>query len=232
MTLILRGKSVQIDESLLTAHEAAQFSQFPNGGVVEPWFIPFWESSFKPGDTVLDIGANVGIISIGLALLGGVVHAIEGSPRNAERLQKICKPLRQISVHPVALDASPRKAKTRFNDCIGAEHPEQDVSYEQYDAYAKRVGIADPAFVKMDIEGMETVALHGMKDLVERVRPVWQIEYHPSLPYRYDGYPGFVPVKDGGFSFDTFTKHGYRILNQDLAPVDAVSGDGNYFFLP
>ena len=84
MNLTFRGIQVPMDESLLYPAEAEQVRQCPTGGVMHESWASLWESAFKPGDTVLDIGANVGIISIALALLGGVVHAIEGSPRNYE----------------------------------------------------------------------------------------------------------------------------------------------------
>lgn len=150
------------------------------GGKKTEYTIKHLRQFFKPGDTVLDFGAYIGTHSIPPALLGGIVHAFEASPRNAPRLRAFCKPLRQIHVHEVAVSDHAGYVHTQFPDCIGAECPEQDVRYVVYDDYAREAHISSPAFVKMDIEGMETVAFFGMTNLIENIRPIWHIEYHPE----------------------------------------------------
>ncbi len=83
----------------------------------------------------------------------------------------------------------------------------------------------DPRFVKMDIEGMESVALLGMEKLIHAVRPVWQIEYHPGIG-------AFIPAGNGGFDFTQFSQAGYRIFDQDFNRVEKMAAPMNYFLLP
>ncbi|MCK4994935.1 MAG: FkbM family methyltransferase [Candidatus Omnitrophica bacterium] len=192
----------------------------------------FWVNAFEPGDTVLDIGGYIGLVSIPLAFFGGIVHTFEGSPRNHIRLKEICKPLRQIKIHPVALSNQKKQCTTRFNDCIDGEHPEQEVNYVAYDEYAKENNIPDPKFVKMDIEGMESIALLSMNNLLENIRPVWQLEWHCHFNTQYSDYPGFVSHENGGFDFNKFKALNYTIYNEDFKIVEQFDKPENYFIFP
>ena len=183
------------------------------------WF-PIWQRAFSPGDTVVDIGAFTGTISTCLAFMNARVHAFEGSPINVPKITRTVSSLNQIIIHPVAVSNVAKKCKTRFNDCNGRAHPVQDVEYVIYDEYAEPHGIHNPRFIKMDIEGMETVALLGMTHLLESIRPVWQIEYHNDLPFRYRDYPGFVPKEQGGFDFSTFPRLNYRVINEWMQEIN------------
>lgn len=193
-----------------------------------------WKLFFEPGDYVLDIGAYIGIISIHLAFLGAVVYAFEGAPSNHDRLESICKPLRQIIIHRKAVSNKNYDVKTRFNDCIGREHKEQNIQYVVYDEYAKQHSLNDPKFVKIDIEGMESIALLGMSNLIENVRPIWQIEWHKGTPFKYSDFPGFVSVEEGGFDFEKFGKLDYEIFDINLKSIKLEDFElyGNYFFIP
>lgn len=195
-----------------------------------------WRKFVKPGKVVLDIGAYVGLISLHFASLGASVHAFEGSPRNVPRLKSLVEsfPEYEILVHGVALSDERAEKNSRFNDCVDRDHPVQSVSYMVYDEYAALVGIPDPSFVKMDIEGMETLALKGMSRLIHEVRPVWQIECHKGLPFKYDGYPGYVPTEEGGFDFQEFERAGYMIYDEGRRKTDIghMACFKNYFFVP
>lgn len=191
-----------------------------------------WINAFEPGDTVLDIGGYIGLVSIPLAFFGAIVHTFEGSPRNHIRIKEICKPLRQIKIHPVALSNKQKQCITRFNDCIDGEHPEQEINYVVYDDYAKENNIPAPKFVKMDIEGMESIALLGMTNLLENIRPVWQLEWHCHFNTQYSDYPGFVSHENGGFDFKRFKELDYTIYNEDFNIVTQFDRPENYFIFP
>lgn len=222
MNLNFEGIQFPISEPLSPGEENS-IRLFPTGGVVRPGWVALWRSFFEPGDTVLDIGANIGVMSIAFALLGGMVHAIEGSARHVCRLRRICAPLRSITVHPVAVSDETRTELGLLDDCAG-QMPVQEIHFVAYDDYA-RENIPDPRFVKIDIEGMESLALLRMRNLIHNVRPKWQIEYHPSMG-------GFVKLDDDGFDFLEFVRADYRIFDQDMNPVPEMTQDMNYFLLP
>ncbi|MBI5677240.1 MAG: FkbM family methyltransferase [Planctomycetes bacterium] len=131
-----------------------------------------WEKCFDPGDTVYDIGAHIGTTSIPLAILGGIVHAFEGSQLCYDRLEENCAPLRAITVHKVALHELNKTCNTRFNDCIGTQHPVQLIKYVRLDDYVSENNVKDPDFIKMDIEGMESIVLKTMRRFIEEVKPI------------------------------------------------------------
>ena len=217
---------VRIPFTDLSEHEADQVRSAPGGGNMSTAQLAVWHSHIRPGETVIDFGANIGIVSACFAMLGAVVHSVEGSPNNFERLERNLRPFGGVTVHPVAVSDRDLGCTTQFNDCL--EHAVQSVRYVAWDNYS----MLNPSFVKMDIEGMESVALLKMNTLIRGKRPVWQIEYHESNPYKWDGYPGFVRPEDGGFDFSTFTKNGYDCFNESMQQVDGPSGHAIFFFVP
>jgi len=223
------GKAHDIPEGIIL--DLDLISQFPL-----QTYESMWRKFIRPGDIVLDIGAYIGLISLHFALLGASVHALEGSPRNLPRLNRLVKtfPEYRIRTHGVAVSDKNETINTRFNDCLGREHPTQEVQYVVYDEYAAANGVPDPSFIKIDIEGMETIALKGMSRLIHEVRPVWQIECHKGLPFHYEGYAGYVSTEMGGFDFQEFERAGYLIYNKERKKVNFrnMVCFENYFFVP
>lgn len=195
-----------------------------------------WKKFISKNNVVLDIGAYIGLISLHFAALGAKVYAFEGSKRNSERLKKIIEsfPQYEIFLHEVALSDKKEICKTRFNDCVDREHPEQEIQYVKYDEYSIENKIPDPDFIKIDIEGMETLALKCMKRLIHEIKPVWQIECHTGITFKYQGYPGYVSVDDGGFDFEEFEKAGYVMIdeNKKIKKIKEMKCFKNYFFVP
>ena len=79
---------------------------------------------------------------------------------------------------------------------------------------------------------METIALYGMTDLLENTRPIWQIGYHKGLEVKYEDYPGFVEIENGGFDFNRFKELGYTIYNEQGRLVDGFTSWGEYLCIP
>jgi len=185
------------------------------------------------GDVVYDLGAYIGTFSIPMALEGMSVIAFEGFPDNYKRLNVNVAPYSNISTHCVAVSNKEDNVFTQFNDCtdIYPATP-RDISYVVLDDYIKENNLAFPSFVKMDIEGMETVALFGMTDLLEAVRPIWQIGYHRENDIKFDGYPGFVEPEDGGFDFKTFSNLDYFIFRPFDMRCNGFSTGGEYLCVP
>ena len=186
----------------------------------------------KPDSVIYDIGAYIGTFSIPMALEGMNVYAFEGFPDNFERIKKNCKPYNNIKLFDVAVNNESKTIQTKFNDCTSLSPEIRTIKYVKLDDYIKEGNIPLPDFVKMDIEGMETVALLEMNNLLKNVRPIWQIGYHFGLDIKYDGYPGFVTPEDGGFDFDTFIKLGYRIFGTHGQRVTSFAGWGDYLCIP
>ena len=89
--------------------------------------------------------------------------------------------------------------------------------------------------VKVDIEGMETIALHAMTNLIENVRPIWQMGYHYKFYSTVEGYPGWIDVEDGGYDFQKFHELDYLIFDErgNVAPPAILNQRGGEFvFVP
>lgn len=186
----------------------------------------------KPNDVVYDIGAYIGTFSIPLALENMKVYAFEGFPDNFERLSLNCKPYNNITTYSVAVSNETKKSKTKFNDCTSLTPTKREINYVIFDDYIKQHKIEKPDLIKLDIEGMETIALYGMTDLLENVRPIWQIGYHKGLKVKYEDYPGFVETKNGGFDFNRFKELGYSIYNEQSRLVKGFTSWGEYLCIP
>ena len=167
--------------------------------------------SIRPGDVLYDIGAYIGTWSIPAAIAGMQVYSIEGFPDNFERAKKNCEPYDNIKLFDVAVSNKKHIIKTKFDDCTGLPPQEREIKYVVLDDFVKENNLPPPDFVKMDIEGMETLALHGMKNIIEKVRPTRLIGYHEGLDVKYEGFPGFVKPEDGGFDFKVFEELDYFI---------------------
>src|SRR5437868_3654072 len=147
----------------------------------------------KPGDTVIDVGANVGVYAFALARLvgrSGHVHAIEPDPVSVARLRRIAARCGQIEVHPVAASDA-RGSATLHVPVYGAKRlgalaslgtpgAGGAVQYESVsidaDTLDEIVPMSEPAFIKIDVEGHEMAALRGAERTIRRTSPALLVE--------------------------------------------------------
>ncbi len=140
----------------------------------------------RPGDVVVDAGANIGVYTARLAqLVGpeGAVHAFEPHPLALERLGIVAAAEPGVEIHPVALadrrgratlsvprgeDGSPLLALARLGPAEDAETVEVETTTldAALGADAGRV-----AFVKCDVEGSELAVLRGALGVLREARP-------------------------------------------------------------
>tara|TARA_R110000824_G_scaffold286117_2_gene474278 strand:- start:1035 stop:1817 length:783 start_codon:yes stop_codon:yes gene_type:complete len=196
----------------------------------------------KPGDAIWDIGAYIGSFAIPFAIEGMDVHAFEGFPSNYERLRANCNPYKNINTYMCALGNENKKVTSKFGDCTNVTQSAVELEYFIFDEYIKKHNIPFPKLIKMDIEGMESLALLGMSNVLNHVRPIWQIGFHhpgniliDNPDQKIDGYPGFVIPEEGGFDFETFAKLGYYVYDLKRARESKfLWGDcnGEYLCIP
>lgn len=138
----------------------------------------------RPGDEFWDVGANIGYFTVLAASLvgtSGVVRAFEPHPPTVAMLRENIgiNHCSQVVVHPTAL-----------GECTGSVllTADMDVSNRIVDVYAGatvEVSVAPgdeiaadarPTFIKIDAEGSEMKVIRGLERLIQRMRPVLQIE--------------------------------------------------------
>ncbi len=190
----------------------------------------------EPGQTVVDIGANVGFYTLQFARLvgaGGEVHAFEPVAANRERLARnvaLNNFVARVAINPEAVSANSGSADlsttpARNSGWARIGDGGTVVPTVAIDDYLDGKGIERVHFLKCDIEGHELAMLKGAARLLKagRIDRV-MIEYAGhSLNPRGHSVREYV---------DLFDDYGYRprLLNLDRVAsarsgVPAVDGD-------
>jgi FkbM family methyltransferase len=149
----------------------------------------------RPGDHVVDCGANVGYFTLQAARRVGPrgrVDAFEPDPLNRRRLEEnlACNGApAQVKVHDVAVSDAEGSATLYHPAEAARNHGESSLfspgAGQAADAYSVRTARLDevldrtPDVIKMDIEGAELGALRGATGLLKGERaPQWVIEHN------------------------------------------------------
>lgn len=152
-------------------------------------------SMLKPGDIVLDCGANVGDVTGPLAKTGAQVHAYEPDPFAFGRLTKACGDLENVTLHNAAVGVSsgtirlmradnfasnPKGASVKSTVISGGRRIDEDhentIEVELVNLIDVIKGFTrehgEIAFLKMDIEGAELDLLEKMdsENLFDNIR--------------------------------------------------------------
>ena len=143
-----------------------------------------------PGDIALDIGANLGLVSLRLALRAGQtghVHAFEPQPRLHPYFGKTIEmnPDACITLHKIALgtesstlemavpkhNAGAASLVTPANSAQQQDMQFINVPVRPLTDYAAEIGLDRVDFIKMDVEGFEANVIAGGLELLKRTRP-------------------------------------------------------------
>ncbi|HTD05890.1 FkbM family methyltransferase [Undibacterium sp.] len=155
-------------------------------------FIYFWglwehnelrvlRTLLKPGDTFLDLGANIGFFSlVASRIVGerGHVHAFEAIPDTLKELEAniLLNSIKNITVHPQA--AADREMRVRFAKPADSRSEMNSMRFEvhgenYWEIPCVRVDESIDAtqaikLIKIDIEGAEMMALRGMEKILQQ----------------------------------------------------------------
>lgn len=131
-------------------------------------------SLVKPGNTVLDIGANIGFYTTVFSELvgaNGKVFAFEPEPVNFKYLQQNCKILNNASLNNKAVSDTTGTLKIYLSKMLNVDHRTykideyseiKEIDAVTVDDYLMYNGTPKIDFIKMDIQGFEMSALKGM----------------------------------------------------------------------
>ena len=213
--------------------------------------IAFFRASIQAGDTVFDVGANVGLISIPigchLAALGsGKLISFEPIAANYERLTANLKlnGLEKLSrAYNVALGDHEGTLEISLETRNGAQTGNAIASeivgntegftriscaLTRLDTLAEQEGFDKVDFIKVDIEGAEMLFLNGAAGFVTAHRPTVYGEFNAGLMPQFGH--SFLDV------FKFFKARGYRTFAfaDALVPfelTDPGPATGNAFFV-
>jgi len=127
----------------------------------------------RPGMTVVDVGANIGIYTrffSGLVAASGRVHAFEPSPSNFKRLQENTERLGNVSLNQAAVGDRSGTIRLFVSDELNVDHRTFDsgdgrkgidVPVASLDEYLPAGSHVD--LIKIDVQGYELSVLQGAK---------------------------------------------------------------------
>jgi len=177
----------------------------------------------RPGEQVVDVGANVGWYSTMLANLvgpAGRVYAFEPNQRLLRNLGLTAAYYPNLSVIGVAVGDAERDGTLRISRQLGnsslvGDVPEQTGSQVCHvvtlDGFLTGVGAPPVTFIKSDTEGGELQVLKGARRLIDAERP-------PACLVEMNGRYGLRPTEV--LDFFQVRRHG----NYSAWRIDAVSG--------
>jgi FkbM family methyltransferase len=158
-------------------------------GLYNPWLTKVFRQLLRPGDTVVDGGANIGYFTL---LAGkrtgsaGSVHAFEPIPTTYQALLDNVQLNGLSQVHPNCLALGREESDLRFDlpadtqtgrplgrlatAVVHKSAVQVSARSITLDAYAAAAGIARVRLVKLDVEGSEIAAIEGMRQLLSERR--------------------------------------------------------------
>jgi FkbM family methyltransferase len=160
-------------------------------GTDEPHLQKAIRAHVAAGDTVYDIGANVGYVSLSLAKRvgpSGRVIAFEPVPRNAEAFRQNIEINGITNVRLLKLAASdkPGEAVIRMTENLSTASlvwhrndpsaAELRIRTASIDDLVEAGEFGYPIFVKIDVEGAEGSVLQGMRRTIAAAKPVLFVE--------------------------------------------------------
>jgi FkbM family methyltransferase len=193
-------------------------------GTWETDYTGLFEKLIRPGDTVLDLGAHLGVYALLGALATGPtgrVEAFEPNPRYAALLRRslaVNGLSNHAQVHNVAVGAAEGTAELLFSWEWGGGghlsvhpgHVPEDNQAQPCRVVALDALFADPTFrvdmMKMDVEGNEGRAVHGMWNLLAR---------SPRAKVMFEFAPGMLAAQGSSATelVQLFTRLGFQFWN-------------------
>ena len=189
----------------------------------------------KPGDTILDIGANIGYYALLESRLtgpSGKVYAIEPVSNNYHILLKNIKlnSIKNIKTFKLAIGSERKKGeiyvadKGNISSFIYKKEAnlinKEEVQIMTVDDFAFEHRIS-PDFIRMDVEGYEKEIIQGMPKTLLR-KPKLFIEVHPHLMDKNELERMFSTIKKSGYSNAIVIKERNEIWikkNREIKPL-------------
>ncbi len=198
-----------------------------------------FEKYVKPGSTVIDIGANIGLHTLRSALLTGdkgKVIAIEPSTWAINKLRRNLElnPFlsSSVTILKVALGAQPQKSSTIGFQSSYRLSGRNQVSPEVVDVLTLDQAIQQSELylidvIKIDVDGHEVGILFGSISSLSKFLPTLIIEFTPSFSTKYLSEFSQLWILMTQMGYEAYTDEGASIPNLEerlarLPPGDSV----------
>ncbi|MGY3346691.1 MULTISPECIES: FkbM family methyltransferase [unclassified Bradyrhizobium] len=199
-------------------------------GTFEPHCLPYVRAIASEGDTVLDVGANIGFYTVESAAVvgqGGRVISIEAAPSHAQSLRRNIEinRLQNVSVFEAAVGSSSGMATLKRSNAanlgmfsLGAIDGVEAhiVKIRTIDDILAEAHVTSLKLIKMDIEGSEYRALLGAKNAIEEYRPSILIEINDAALHSCGSSSSqlLALLQDWGYRGWTIGRNSTRPINE------------------
>ena len=193
-------------------------------GTWEPETVSTLQRLVKPGDTVIDVGAHVGFITLHLACLvgpAGRVHAFEASDWAHQRLQSnlLLNQFDQVSAYNLGVSDRTGSETLMLPRGYRADRTtgtRRDVQIVSLDSSIDRFDSV--TLLKTDTDGMEPKVLAGARKLIERDSPKLLFEVAPhSWAARK------IPAEAMTAELEWLHGLGYRFQTEAGSPIEPAA---------
>lgn len=156
-------------------------------GVWEPNLTAWIQERLKPGDVFIDVGANIGYFSLlASGLVGeGAVVAIEPAPAIHEALKRNIQRNCRTNIRTLAVAASADRGRVNLYHGPDSNSGETSmlkrtsafecVETAPLDELLSADEIARARVMKIDVEGAEHLVIRGMANMLQKVRPDFEL---------------------------------------------------------
>jgi FkbM family methyltransferase len=188
----------------------------------------------RPGDTVLDIGANLGLVTLQLAALvgpKGMVHAFEPNPALCELLSQSLErnAARNVRLHAHALGLETGRLPLTVPDLnagmgslttdLPESWPRVEVAVRPLSEVAAEIGLGPVRFVKIDVEGFEAAVLGGGRSWLLSSPPDTIIfELNPNA-WDLSADPTIVLLQEAGYELYMIPKRRFVARVEHIDPA-------------
>jgi FkbM family methyltransferase len=189
----------------------------------------------RPGDVVLDVGANIGHHTVVYSKAAGPAGRVYAFEPQRWVFQVLCANLvandcLNASAHRLALGDKPGRLRLQAVDYtadlnFGAaalsklfqgDMRGESVPVGTLDAFVADEEVPRVDFVKLDVQTFELFVLQGAKETLRRFRPRLFVEIAPYWMKRLNGY-------DHREVYALLREAGYDLLDKRLEPVDEAA---------
>ena len=199
-------------------------------GVFEADSVRIVRELVKPGQVVLDVGANIGYYTVILAKLVGPegrVFAFEPTQHFQTVLKRnvAANDLLNVEIVPSGLSSKPGKGQIEIGESTATLHvpggarlaASESISLTSLDAFANDQNLDRLDFIKVDIDGHEPAFLEGAHDALSRFDPpiLLEISHQHYLEAGVTAWDFFARLR----------REGYRIYDEaDLSEFTSLVG--------
>lgn len=208
--------------------------------------IDLLKKHIKPGNTVLDIGANIGFYAAILSELvgpNGQVHCFEPDERNFSYLQKASRGLANLYLQNAAVGPESGEISIYTSKELNVDH--RTYKPEEYDKELKIKSLSvddylsalSPKntkvdFIKMDIQGFEMQAIKGMSKTLDNnpdlklISEFWPYGLRTAVSSVSEY---FKVLKSKGFNCYLLEKNSLNLLTSEKVAALEPLGKEHYF---